>query len=220
MALISQEQLALNKALHQTTSHYGNRKDGGGIVGHLPQSLLRMHELGICDSVLDYGTGKGKLVANLRQSTEGKLKIDGYDPAVEQWSTRPDNQYDIITSLDVLEHIEVSSIGSVLEDISSLTKRFCLLAIDLQPAVKTLADGRNAHIMLAPQEWWVGRVAQHFKCLSAFPIYHLSGAQQKTVIVATNELELLPLMYGFITKLKIFNFRVQGGSLGKVKLKK
>ena len=122
--------------------------------------------------------------------------------------------------MDVLEHIEVNSIGSVLEDISSLTKRFCLLAIDLQPAVKTLADGRNAHIMLAPQEWWVGRVAQHFKCLSAFPIYHLSGAQQKTVIVATNELELLPLMYGFITKLKIFNFRVQGGSLGKVKLKK
>ena len=37
------------------------------------------------------------------------MKVDGYDPAVEEWSLRPENKYDIITCLDVLEHIELSN---------------------------------------------------------------------------------------------------------------
>ena len=62
----------------------------------------------------------------------------------------------------------MSSIDAVLKDIHRLTKRFCYVVVDLQPAVKKLADGRNAHILLAPYEWWVARFAQLFKCQASF----------------------------------------------------
>ena len=61
----------------------------------------------------------------------------------------------------------MQSIDAVL-DVANLTKNFCYLVIDLQPTVKTLPDGRNAHILLAPCDWWITRVSQIFPCISAF----------------------------------------------------
>jgi len=212
--VISDEQKALNRALHAQSSQFGNRPDGAGLGSHLPADLRRMHELGICDSVLDYGTGKGKLVDRLRESLPVKINISGYDPAVEKWEQKPNAPVDILTCLDVLEHIEMESIDAVLRDIKSLTKRFCYLVIDLQPAVKSLADGRNAHILLAPPEWWVGRVAQLFPCLASFPVMHSKGLPQKLVITATEHNTVLPLMYGFLIKMKLFDFTMSGGPLG------
>ena len=62
----------------------------------------------------------------------------------------------------------MSSIDAVLADIKHLTNKFCYLVIDLQPAVKKLADGRNAHILLAPQDWWVMKLSQLFLALVHF----------------------------------------------------
>ena len=148
----SEEQRALNKALHQNSQDYGNRADGSGVASQLPVAAQRMNELGLCSSLLDYGTGKGRLVEHLRETLPPSIHVDGYDPAVQKWETPPTKPYDIVTCLDVLEHIEMGSIDAVLKDIHRLTKNFCYLVIDLQPAVKTLKDGRNAHILLAPPE--------------------------------------------------------------------
>ena len=142
------------------------------------------------------------------------INIKGYDPAVEEWKLKPKEPVDILISLDVLEHIEMQSIDAVLKDIDSLTKNFCYLVIDLQPAVKQLADGRNAHILLAPPEWWITRVSQIFPCISAFPIMHMKGVPQKLVIAATRHRKLLPMMYGFLIKLKLFDLEMAGGPLG------
>ena len=46
----------------------------------------------------------------------------GYDPAVDEWESKPDEPADILSCLDVLEHIEVSSIDEVLNDIHKLTR--------------------------------------------------------------------------------------------------
>jgi len=215
--VISEEQRALNKALHARDSRFGNRSDGSGVAGRLSVALLRMHELGACNSVLDYGTGKGKLVKRLRQELPSKIDVNGYDPAVEEWEDKPCSSSDIVTCLDVLEHIELESIDVVLRNIKALTNNFCYLVVDLQPAVKTLEDGRNAHILLAPPEWWIGRVAQLFACQTSFPILHQRGLAQKLVIAATDQRNLLPLMYGFLVKLKIFDFTMTGGPLGSTK---
>jgi hypothetical protein len=221
--VISDEQRALNKALHAQSDQFGNRADGAGLAGNLPAALKRMHELGVCRSVLDYGTGKGKLVGRLRQELPAGITVNGYDPAVEAWEKKPNKPSDILTCLDVLEHIEMDSIDAVLRDIKALTRHFCYLVIDLQPAVKTLADGRNAHILLAPPEWWVGRIAQLFPCQASFPVMHARGLPQKLVIAATEHPQLLPLMYGFLIKMKLFDFAMSGGPLGggkKVKVAK
>lgn len=211
--VISEEQIALNQALHKQDEQYGNRDDGAGVAKHLPAALRRMHEMGICESVLDYGTGKGKLVARLKKELPSSIRVDGYDPAVKSFSKRPTQAVDILTCLDVLEHIELNTIDDVLLDIKQLTKNFCYLVIDLQPAVKKLADGRNAHILLAPPDWWVGKLSQLFTCINVFPIYHKAGIPQKIVIGCTNNQAMLPNMYGFLIKLKVFNFVMSGGVL-------
>ena len=214
--VISEKQRKLNAALHQDNKDYGNRSDGSGLGGNLTISLKRMNQLGICNSVLDYGTGKGKLVEKLRAELPNTVEVMGYDPAIEKWRTKPDKPVDILISLDVLEHIEMQSIDAVLNDIASLTKNFCYLVIDLQPAVKILPDGRNAHILLAPCEWWITRVSQIFPCISAFPIMHRRGVPQKLVIAATKHRKLVPLMYAFLIKMKLFEFEMNGGPLGRV----
>lgn len=220
MAIISDEQKALNRALHEGNRNFGNREDAAGFAMRLSNALDRMHELGVCNSFLDYGTGKGKLVRGLQQKVKSNIKIIGYDPAVDEWEAKPDQPVDILSCLDVLEHIELTSIDDVLQDIKNLTRHFCYLVIDLQPAVKTLADGRNAHILLAPPDWWVSKVAQHFACQTSFPVYHQRGIIQKLVIAATDNPSDLPYMYGFMTKLKVFNIRMNGGVLGIEKAKK
>ena len=64
--VISTAQRQLNAALHRTDNKFGNRVDGAGQATKLIGALNRMNELGVCDSVLDYGTGKGALVKRLR----------------------------------------------------------------------------------------------------------------------------------------------------------
>jgi len=218
--IISDEQRALNKALHAKSDQFGNRPDGAGLAANLPAAIRRMHEIGVCSSVLDYGTGKGKLVHRLRNQLPSSILVTGYDPAVEEWEKKPDKLYDILTCLDVLEHIEMSSIDAVLHDIKSLTRNFCYLVIDLQPAVKNLSDGRNAHILLAPAEWWVGRIAQLYQCQASFPIMHTRGIPQKLVIAATDQIQMLPLVYGFLIKMKLFDFAMSGGPLGGIQKQK
>ena len=212
--VISKQQRQLNAALHQHNSTFGNRADAAGLASKLPEALSRMHELGICTSMLDYGTGKGKLVQRLRAELPPTISVQGYDPAVAEFAQRPSEPVDILTCLDVLEHIEMASIDAVLREIHALTRQFCYLVIDLQPAVKTLADGRNAHILLAPPEWWTTRLAQLFPCITAFPVYHESGLAQKLVIGAAHKPETLTLMYAFLIKLNVFGLRMQQGVLG------
>ena len=212
--LISQQQRELNAALHKHDNTFGNRDDAAGLASRLPEALRRMHELGICQSFLDYGTGKGKLVQRLRAELPATIAVQGYDPAVAEFAQRPSQPVDILTCLDVLEHIEMASIDGVLREIHALTRHFCYLVIDLQPAVKTLVDGRNAHILLAPPEWWTTRLAQLFPCTTAFPVYHESGLAQKLVIGAAHRPETLTLMYAFLIKLNVFGLRMQQGVLG------
>ena len=212
--VISKQQRQLNAALHQHNNTFGNRADAAGLASKLPEALSRMHELGICTSMLDYGTGKGKLVQRLRAELPPTISVQGYDPAVAEFVQRPSEPVDILTCLDVLEHIEMASIDAVLREIHALTRQFCYLVIDLQPAVKTLADGRNAHILLAPPEWWTTRLAQLFPCITAFPVYHESGLAQKLVIGAAHKPETLTLMYAFLIKLNVFGLRMQQGVLG------
>ena len=209
--LISDKQLDLNRSLHKNNSNFGNRPSGSGLAAKLPFGLIRMNELGICNSVLDYGTGKGLLVDNLKSDLPKSINVSGYDPAVDKWSNKPKSTFDILTCLDVLEHVELNKVQAVLHDINELTKYFCFITIDLQPAVKTLKDGRNAHIMLAPHDWWLTRISQIFPCIASFPIMNKSGFAQKTIITATQYGRYVPYMYSFLNKLNIYALTMNTG---------
>ncbi|WP_136975365.1 methyltransferase domain-containing protein [Synechococcus sp. UW86] len=210
---ISDQQLALNRSLHEMNPAFGNREQAAGVAARLPLALLRMHQIGLCSSVLDYGTGKGLLTERLRRELPESIRVTGYDPAVEKWSSRPDQPHDILTCLDVLEHVDIDTIDTTLKDIQYLTNLICYVVVDLQPAVKQLSDGRNAHILLAPAEWWVSRFSQLFPCVAAFPIKHKTGQYQKIVIACTKDSAHVPHMYSFLNKLNVYNLSMKGGSL-------
>ncbi|WP_155728128.1 hypothetical protein [Prochlorococcus marinus] len=214
--LISDSQVKLNASLHTNDKNFGARTDGAGTALHLSMALIKLKESGLCQSILDYGTGKGFLVKQLQQELPTDILVRGYDPAILEYKDKPQSPSDIVTCLDVLEHIEMNSIDYVLRDIRALTARICYLVIDLQPAVKKLADGRNAHILLAPPDWWVSRVSQVFPCITAFPVMHRSGLPQKLVIAACLKPKTIPYMYRFVHHLGAHSIIQAGGNLETV----
>lgn len=217
--VISDSQRKLNQELHQIRQDFGNRPTGAGLAENLSSAILKCHKINMANSILDYGTGKGKLIKHLKKKLPPNILVDGYDPAVDEFSSKSDKQYDIVTCLDVLEHVELDSINKVLEDIHQSTKNICYLIIDLQPAMKKLSDGRNAHILIAPSDWWIGKVSNLFPIVNAFPIMHECGEAQKLVIGAAKDNSAISALYKFIFELRIFESKMVGGILNKVQTK-
>ena len=196
---------SLYEELHAKNPEFGGRGDAGGLTKNMKTSILKLKNAGF-SSVLDFGTGKGNLVINLRNQLQGSgITIDGYDPAVEEWAQKPSHPYDIVTCIDVLEHLEHHSIDNFLNELKRYTKHFCFLLIDLQPAVAHLSNGRNAHTLLAPHDWWAAKVAQHFDTTLNFPIHHKGGFMQKYIITASQNTKAMTAMMTFTHKLNIFD---------------
>lgn len=147
--LISTEYLRMNALLHKKKDMYGA---GGASWLQLAEKLLNKFPGA---SFLDYGCGKGRLGFAIKR----KLGIDimEYDPAIEGKNIPPEPA-DIVMCTDVLEHIEPECIDSVLKDIHRVTLRIAFLAISLRIAKKNLPDGRNAHLIVQPKEWWEARL--------------------------------------------------------------
>ena len=143
--MISPEYKELNRQLHADRKTYGagGHKESSRIVGLCKRAGLR--------EVLDYGAGKGSLAAALRKA---KLQVTEYDPAVPGKDVLPTGSWDVVTCIDVLEHVEPEHLAEVLGSILERTGTRAYFIIATRPAQKTLADGRNAHLIVEPIHWW------------------------------------------------------------------
>ena len=80
--------------------------------------------------------------------------IYGYDPGNDDFSNKFKNQkFDLVISTDVLEHVEPEFLDQTLEFLKEKSNRFYHL-IALAPSKVILPDGRNAHLILKPKDWW------------------------------------------------------------------
>jgi hypothetical protein len=148
--LISEDYRRMNAALHRDADRYG--RSGVRWAGEVAE-LLRT--LGAA-SMLDYGAGKGTLVATLRPDFPA-VDFREYDPAVEAISAAPEPA-DLVTCTDVLEHVEPDRLDAVLDDLRAKTRIGVFLTVATRPAAKTLADGRNAHLIQEHYSWWLPRI--------------------------------------------------------------
>ncbi len=115
-------------------------------------------------SMLDYGSGKGFYYENPSDFKGLKInslrdywdiEIDLFDPCYEKHSFIDDNKlYDLVISIDVLEHIPSQDIEWVLEKIISKARKFVFLNIACYSAVALLPNGKNAHINVNDPNWW------------------------------------------------------------------
>lgn len=139
--LITPEYRELNRQLHADRPDYGT---GGHKFAETINQMCAAHRT---TDVLDYGCGKRTLEKALGFS------IQNYDPAVEGLETvKP---ADIMCCTDVLEHIEPECLTAVLQELRTCTKIVAFLTIATRPAKKTLADGRNAHLIQKNGRWWI-----------------------------------------------------------------
>jgi hypothetical protein len=121
--------------------------------------------------LLDYGCGSA---TNLPKALPRVLDKDGtpvikhkltyqaYDAGVPKYSRAP-LPAQMVACIDVLEHIEPQFIDAVLDDLSRLTLEVFFGTIDTGPALKSLPDGRNAHILQRPIDWWFPKLYARFE---------------------------------------------------------
>ena len=167
--LISEEYRRLNSELHRLNAEFGNESNMG--AGPPIAGLAKGYEV---KTVLDYGCGKGKLKAYLSGLGDPILDVREYDPAVPGKNTLPEPA-DLVVSLDMLEHVEPECLNDVLDHLYSLTKIVAFMTICLISSKKSLPDGRNAHLIVANEKFWLPRIASRWAVqLCTRTKYHLN----------------------------------------------
>lgn len=147
--VISAEYARLNAQLHRDNLAYGV-----GGAKHA-ETVRKMRDAVKAASVLDYGCGKSALQKAL------DFPIWEYDPAIPGKSDSP-RPADLVVCTDVLEHIEPSLLDGVLADLQRCVKKVGYFTIHTGPAMKTLADGRNAHLIQQGELWWRAKLERFF----------------------------------------------------------
>ena len=146
--LISDDYRAEQEKLHENPNY------GVASVQYAPIVTQYINRLGVTD-LLDYGAGKCRLFESIKP--DHKMRLQAYDPAILRLSGAPEPA-EMVTCIDVLEHIEPELLDNVLDNIKALAKSFVFLTIHTGPAVKVLSDGRNAHLIQEDAEWWLPKI--------------------------------------------------------------
>lgn len=146
---ISQDYVELNRKLHHANYNYGGHGDR---YAEIVRKLAKKQNL---HSILDYGCGKGALAEAL------DFPIWEYDPCVEG-KEAPPRPADLVVCTDVLEHIEPYHLEGVLEDLKRVVKLTGFFTIHTGPSTKTLADGRNTHLIQEGMAWWKETLSKYF----------------------------------------------------------
>ena len=151
--LISNDYLATQKKLHE------NPKYGVASLTYAPVVANIIRATGV-KSVCDYGAGKMNLKTALMQAG---LQFDyfPYDPVFPEYGEA--RSADLVCCIDVLEHIEPEYLNNVLAHLARITVNIGFFTVALNPAKKTLPDGRNAHLIQKPSSWWLPQLCQFFE---------------------------------------------------------
>ncbi|MBM3349566.1 MAG: class I SAM-dependent methyltransferase [Betaproteobacteria bacterium] len=156
--IVSEEYQKQLKKLHELTESFG--------VGNVTKKHYAHIEMLISKksykSVLDYGCGKGDFIEYIK-SRHSEIVIDGFDVASDEYNTMPSGRYDLIVSLDVMEHVEFGALGAVLSEIRSRCEKQFVCSIANYPAAKNLPDGRNAHVTQLPFGTWFQILSNFFR---------------------------------------------------------
>lgn len=144
--LISDKYRELNQKLHETNSSYGT---SGQKWAPMVRPLARWGRA----AVLDYGCGRQTLSKRLGPA----YHVTDYDPCIPGLDTPP-VPHPVVVCGDVLEHVEPELLPHVLKELRRVTEEVGFFVINLGPSKKTLEDGRNAHLIQKPMDWWECRI--------------------------------------------------------------
>jgi hypothetical protein len=122
------------------------------------------------DHLLDYGCGSNLSLPNAI-TTDREFIYQAYDPGVEKFSGDP-SPAQLVCCIDVLEHIEPEYLEDVLDHLEELTEEILFCSVTTEKAMKTLPDGRNAHLIVQPMSWWLPKIMERFEVQTVQLVTH------------------------------------------------
>jgi hypothetical protein len=146
--LITPDYARENARLHAVDAVYGSE---GHLWAYLIAGIARIER---CGSILDYGCGKGTLAKALAGV---EVEVVEYDPAVPGKDKSPSEACDLVVCLDVMEHIEPDCLDDVIADLARLARKSLFVVIATKPSKRRLADGRDTHLILRDDPWWLSQ---------------------------------------------------------------
>ena len=150
--MISEQYREQNRLLHDEDREYGSK---GGKKHH--KFIRKLAERYECKSILDYGCGKG----SLKQIMGGI--VANYDPATFPELPEP---ADMVVCTDVLEHIEPEYLDDVMNHLRMLTLKVAFFVVACRKAARSLPDGRNTHLIVQSQQWWLDKIGEKFTIIA------------------------------------------------------
>jgi len=152
--LISEQYLKEQKKLHENPNY------GSASLNHVNIISKIIDDTGI-KTLSDFGAGKKRLYEGLTKSGHSKqIQYYPYDPVYPEYGDP--KLAELVTVIDVMEHIEEEYLEPVLDQIMQITQRLCYFSITTVPAKKILSDGRNAHLIQKSARWWLPKICQRF----------------------------------------------------------
>lgn len=140
-----------------------------------------------CKSILDYGCGKGILYGEDYHTLTNEIDCplpeywsldehELFDPGYEKYNKLPIHKKDAVICTDVLEHVAEEDLSWVVDEIFSYAKKMVFLNVACFEAVKTLPDGRNAHISIFSPDDWIQMLAEKSRNFKHLTIYMFADA--------------------------------------------
>tara|TARA_X000000950_G_scaffold227766_1_gene275015 strand:+ start:596 stop:1183 length:588 start_codon:yes stop_codon:yes gene_type:complete len=158
------------KLFHENGIKKGNKSKPGEstFLGYsLSRWILKIKEIikiNKCDSLLDFGCGKGFLYKNKFKINDQEYRnlldcweledVYLYDPGVKEFSVYPVRKFDGLICTDVIEHIPESDVLQFIDNLFKLSNKFIFVVIATIPATKFFDDGNNIHLCLKTEEEW------------------------------------------------------------------
>ena len=132
-------------------------------------------------SIIDIGCGGNEFCNHLKKRKRyffNQKKFVGVDIAcpsadiiapAHNISTVKDKEFDLCTSFDCIEHIPEEEIEASFKEFTRISNRvFLQICLELSP---TTIDGKDLHVCIKPEEWWVDLAKKYFYNLE----YYING---------------------------------------------
>lgn len=142
--LITPDYAAEQARLHRTDPMFGAEGSNWAYL------IAGIAKLDACNSILDYGCGKGSLA---REFWGRQFAVTEYDPGIPGKDMRPEPA-DLVACLDVMEHIEPDCLDAVFDDLRRLSRYLLFVVVSTKLSKRIMADGRDTHVSLHDDAWW------------------------------------------------------------------
>lgn len=101
-------------------------------------------------------------VLALRESLGRELSVFNYDFVMFNDKEWADEKYDVVHSLNLMEHIELECVDNVLKDIQKKTKYMAIFHIGLGDSDELLSNNKDAHVTAKAGKWWLDKLGAYF----------------------------------------------------------